>query len=176
MLNFKDLVYDESVPSCLRTEDDIMIGYKKKAGTSSHLFYWYTGKGGRNRSVHRIIWKMLNGDIPEGMVINHKDTNGLNNKISNLELCTVAENNRRQRQHVNGVSRPDNDLGITGVKILKVGKYSYSVARIRVDGKLVEKLFSHLRYGEDVATDLAKQERAKMLDQAIEQGFRVSSE
>ena len=175
MLNFEDLVYDESVPSCLRTKDGRMVGYQKKARTSSHLYYWYTGKGGCNRSVHRIVWEIVNGEIPSGMVINHKDTNGLNNKISNLEICTTAENNRRQRQHVNNIARPDNALGITGVKILKVGEYSYSIARIRIDGKLVEKLFSHLKYGEDLATELAKQERSKMIDEAIEKGFRVSS-
>lgn len=41
---------------------------------------------------HRVIWVWLNGAIPEGMVINHKDYNRSNNAIDNLELMTQKQN------------------------------------------------------------------------------------
>lgn len=42
--------------------------------------------------VHRLIWTVVNGKIPEGMQINHIDENPLNNSISNLNLMTPKEN------------------------------------------------------------------------------------
>lgn len=35
---------------------------------------------------HRVIWTAVNGAIPEGYDIHHKDSNPLNNSISNLEM------------------------------------------------------------------------------------------
>lgn len=42
---------------------------------------------------HRLIWIYFHGDIPENMVIDHIDRNKLNNRISNLRLVTVQQNN-----------------------------------------------------------------------------------
>lgn len=42
--------------------------------------------------VHRLIWTIMNGEIPEGMQINHLDENKTNNSISNLALVTPKEN------------------------------------------------------------------------------------
>jgi len=41
---------------------------------------------------HRVIWAWANGDIPDGLVINHLDYNRSNNNIVNLELVTQKEN------------------------------------------------------------------------------------
>lgn len=41
---------------------------------------------------HRCVWTWFNGEIPEGMEINHIDFDRSNNKIENLELVTHAEN------------------------------------------------------------------------------------
>lgn len=40
----------------------------------------------------RIIWTMLKGEIPEGMVIDHKDRNPANDKIGNLRIVTQSVN------------------------------------------------------------------------------------
>lgn len=45
-----------------------------------------------NYYVHRFIWECFNGPIPEGLVINHKDQNGSNNSLSNLEVVTQQAN------------------------------------------------------------------------------------
>lgn len=41
---------------------------------------------------HRVIWEAFVGPIPAGYVINHKDFNKQNNRLSNLEVVTYSEN------------------------------------------------------------------------------------
>lgn len=47
---------------------------------------------------HRCVWTWFNGDIPEGMVINHKDFDRSNNRIENLEIVTQKENMEYTRE------------------------------------------------------------------------------
>lgn len=42
--------------------------------------------------VHRLVATTFIGNIPSGFVVNHKDGNKKNNKISNLEIVTYSEN------------------------------------------------------------------------------------
>lgn len=44
---------------------------------------------------HRFVWEEDNGPVPVGHHIHHKDENKSNNSLSNLELLTHAEHNRR---------------------------------------------------------------------------------
>ena len=53
---------------------------------------------------HILIWVHANGDIPEGMQINHKDMDKSNNALSNLEIVTPSENMRHA--YDNGRRRP----------------------------------------------------------------------
>lgn len=54
----------------------------------------YNKTGCKTFLVHRLVWEVFNGPIPDGLVINHKDQNRLNNAIENLMLCTQSENLR----------------------------------------------------------------------------------
>lgn len=63
---------------------------------------------GRIRGVaaHRLVWTHLNGPIPEGRQINHRDLNKKNNRPDNLEVVTGAEN--IQHSYANGRPAPWN--------------------------------------------------------------------
>ena len=62
-------------------------GYIETALTRDDGFVWKS-------QLHRIIWTAVNGEIPEGMQVNHIDENKKNNSISNLNLMTCIENIR----------------------------------------------------------------------------------
>lgn len=53
-------------------------------------------KNGRyyNKLVHRLVMEAFVGPCPEGMQVNHKDGDKLNNCLSNLEYVTKSENEK----------------------------------------------------------------------------------
>lgn len=52
--------------------------------------------GKKHYKMHRLIWIMFNGDIPDGLFVDHIDRDKSNNKISNLRLLTKSMNTRNQ--------------------------------------------------------------------------------
>jgi hypothetical protein len=59
--------------------------------------YWYIGLMDDNGKphtfpLHRVIWMSANGEIPEGLEVNHIDEDKSNNSLSNLNLMTPKEN------------------------------------------------------------------------------------
>lgn len=74
--------------------------------------------GGRYRSiqfkqkrhyVHRVIWEMVSGPIPDGLCIDHIDGDGLNNRWENLRVTTLSGNQRNRRVNANS------STGVPGV-------------------------------------------------------------
>lgn len=51
---------------------------------------------GKRLALHRVIYEALVGGLDPGKVVDHKDGDHTNNRPDNLELITVAENNRRR--------------------------------------------------------------------------------
>lgn len=47
-----------------------------------------------SESVHRLVVQTFIGEIPKGMVVNHKDGNKHNNNLSNLEIVTPSQNTK----------------------------------------------------------------------------------
>jgi hypothetical protein len=43
-------------------------------------------------NVHQTVWSAFRGDIPEGYVIHHKNNNGEDNRLCNLDCVTRAQN------------------------------------------------------------------------------------
>lgn len=63
----------------------------KPASNRGYLFV-QLGKDHKQKYVHRAVYEAFNGQIPEGLQINHLDENKLNNSLSNLSLVTHREN------------------------------------------------------------------------------------
>lgn len=59
--------------------------------------------------VHRLVWIMHNGPIPDGLLIDHVDRTRDNNRLENLRLATPAQNQTNR-----GLSKA-NTSGHTGV-------------------------------------------------------------
>jgi hypothetical protein len=84
------LEIDESLPSGLkwsknykRHKKDSMCGYK-----TSDKRYWRQKINGIQYAVHTLIWLKLNRELEPNKTVDHKDNNGLNNKIDNLRLAS----------------------------------------------------------------------------------------
>lgn len=64
----------------------------------------YDDDGNRwTSSIHRIVWEAVNGTIPEGYEIHHKDKDRNNNSIDNLELL---DSKTHKRNHFKGENNP----------------------------------------------------------------------
>lgn len=55
-------------------------------------------KGLLSPTVHRILAYCYLGAFDQGMVVNHKDGNKLNNSLDNLEVVTYSQNTRHARE------------------------------------------------------------------------------
>lgn len=148
---FKEFFYyDETSPSGLRWAKN--KGSRAKihsiAGTLTNKGYYKVKLNGIPYQIHRIIWVLHYENLSIDKVINHIDGNKTNNKIDNLETCTVAENNTKQLQHTSNILRKDNSTGIRGVSIVQMGKNRYYTAYRTINRTTYTKNFNITKYGE----------------------------
>lgn len=90
------------------------VGYKAKNG---YINFTIRSK---TYLVHRFVWQWLNGPIEPGYVINHKNFDKTDNRICNLELVTLSQNQQWAQRQVNNTS------GVANVKFRK-GRDKYLV-------------------------------------------------
>ena len=67
-----------------------------KAGDIDGTGYRRVMMGKQHYKMHRLIWIMFNGDIPQGLIVDHIDRNKANNRIENLRLASKSANNRNR--------------------------------------------------------------------------------
>lgn len=96
---------------------------------SADKYTWYAtrsikiGDKWKHIKMHRFIM-----DAPQGVKVDHRDGNGLNNQRSNLRLCTHAQNLMNMRIH--------NKHGCKGVAYIQSREPRPWLAKIHVNGKL----------------------------------------
>ncbi len=54
------------------------------------------GSASRQFRLNRLVWTVFRGPIPDGLHVDHIDNDSTNNKLDNLQLLTLAENNRKR--------------------------------------------------------------------------------
>ena len=101
LFEYKDGELFWKVPKAKR----IKIG--QEAGSSKEKGYFVVGINGFNYGIHRIIFTMNHGYMPE--FIDHIDGNPSNNKIENLREATHSQNQCNKSKQSNNTS------GIKGV-------------------------------------------------------------
>lgn len=170
--------YDETSPSCLRWKVDRYTGRDARitlplAGTTAGCRdkeYYRVGFGGSLFQVHRVIWELHSGPIPEDMVIDHKDRNMFNNKLDNLRLVPFAINKR------NATMLRNNTSGITGVSYEERAGRGYWRARWKgLDGKRYSSNFPTAAYG-DKAFELACKAREEAIAKLNTEGAGYTSD
>lgn len=115
-------------------ENGIIYGIRGRpvgrCDTSGYVQFTYFVDG-RSRifSAHRTIWEQVNGPIPPGMEVNHKNGVKTDNRISNLELMTHQQNIKHAYENDlktnRGVHHPRSILNDDKVRELR---------RLRADG------------------------------------------
>jgi hypothetical protein len=184
MINYNDidwnafLYYDETSPSCLRWKINITNCFHKKkilvhkdlpAGTKQYRKTgnpkaWVITYNGRQYVSHRIIAVLVLKENIANKVIDHLDRNPFNNKVFNLKVKSVAENNRNMPKNKN------NKTGVTGVCYTETNNCNYYIATWSVNGKPKSKHYSLLKYTREEAFKLACEHREKMLKLLNENG------
>lgn len=91
LIDFNKYVISENGQIFSKYKKDYMVGTSNRRYRSIEL-RCIDGKS-RWYSVHRVIYYFFNGEIPEGMQVNHIDENPANNSLSNLSLLTQEQNN-----------------------------------------------------------------------------------
>ena len=164
-------IYDESSKTCLRWINSKAIRVTNGVSPAGSFRKRSNGDkaaaqvelNGVNYFVHRIIWEMFNGAIPNKMIIDHIDGDPWNNKIDNLRMTVQKVNAENMRM------RSDNKSGTTGVHWHKPNNITYAVGCIHVNGKPVQKYFSTKTYGLLPAFKMAfvwRQEQIKKLNES----------
>ena len=115
--------------------------------------------------LHRYIYELKFGKIPEGLEVDHIDQDGLNCQISNLRLATYSENNcnkKNQKNNTSGskgiykeVRKYEKEDGSTSI-------YECWCVRIRKDKKAYAKYFPYTDEGFKQAQNWYKQMSLKL--------------
>lgn len=117
--------YDPETGDLSNRETGHVYGSRKNKGVgrAKYILAWLDGS---RYFAHRVIWTMVNGQIPEGMTIDHINLDSRDNRISNLRLATTNQQQQNRRTWAK--------TGMKGIYVARNGSF-YSM--ISVCGKLM---------------------------------------
>ena len=155
---------------------------RRDAGQVAGNLYYYSGEKRKNEKhmgratysgkiypIHRIIWTLEVGEIPDEFIIDHKDGDPFNNTLENLRCIHSSDNPR------NAKKRKDNKTGINGVRITEYKDGSILVrASYYRDGKEKLKSWSLSIYTLEEAIKLGVQWRSSKLKELEASGIAYS--
>lgn len=97
-------------------------------GVENDRGYLVWNVNGKKYKLHRLIWMMVSGSWPSGLV-DHKDGDKKNNRWSNLRDATEAVNSQNRIR-----ARRDSSSGTLGVRTVDKDKHTAAI-EIRVNGR-----------------------------------------
>jgi len=164
--------YSETSPSKLERIKGVWNGvyFKGILGDAGCLYqdkgakFWRVKFNNKSVSVHRLIWVLFNGPIPDNMVIDHIDGDSTNNSIENLRCITKKLNCMNKKMS------KANSSGSTGVFKFNSDNLSGYRTIVICNGKRVSKTFYSHKVGEDEAFRLACEWRKEQIRLLNEQG------
>lgn len=140
-------------------------------GQPSGYRYWDVSVNGVKYQVHRIIYQMVSGYIDPQLVVNHIDNDALNNAISNLEVCSVAENSRRGKCHTKVGLYRNNKSGLNAIREAPFGDYLYAQVQWNdLESKRHSKYFSYKKLGKEKAWECAIQFQKQLIEELNKAG------
>ncbi|HBI7073415.1 MULTISPECIES: HNH endonuclease [Enterobacteriaceae] len=94
------------------------------AGSKVGNGYYQVKIAGISYGAHRVVWSIANGEIPQGMTIDHIDRNPGNNEISNLRLADkyLQARNRKPYKRVGMAGKSKGNIHLR-----KSGRYDATV-------------------------------------------------
>lgn len=98
--------------------------------------------------VHRLVYETFVGKIPNGMTVNHKDENKENNKLENLELLSVKDNDNygtRNKRMADGLSKKVYQYSLKG-ELIKIWRSTMDCKRNNLHNGVIIKC-CHNKYG-----------------------------
>ena len=167
--------YDDTSPTFLRWKIEVRTGraynitlvspndvagsYPENPRTYSRI--WINGDA---YMLHRVVWELHKGKIPEGLIVDHIDGDTRNNNISNLALKTPAQNGRNVKKTAR------NNSGVVGVYFGSAPKNLVIAKCSDINGNRIVKTFSINKYGIMVAFKMAVEYRNKTIEALNNQG------
>lgn len=85
------------------------------AGGDSKLGYWKLCVDRQQIHVHRIVYALRYGSIPEGHLVSHINHNGFDNRIENLRITAYSQGTRSRRKRDESLCLP--------VGVSRIGSY-----------------------------------------------------
>jgi hypothetical protein len=124
LFEYRDnLLYNKITRSPTAVKGRVSGSFNKTSGYMRVCVYGVT------YGLSRIVWMFHNGDIPDGMQIDHIDRNPLNNAIENLR-CVTPQVNEWNKAHKN----VNFEKGKWRARVQKDGKhYNYGLYNFKDD-------------------------------------------